>query len=61
MDKDYFIYHAVIELMTYLLLLKDGMTLNKDGMDGMHLYLIKRHTIKSVPITATLKLILKNP
>ena len=28
--------------------LRDGITLSKDGMDGMHLYLMKKHLIRFV-------------
>ena len=38
-----------MELMICHPHLRDGITLSKDGMDGMHLYLMKKHLIKFVP------------
>ena len=33
--------------------LRDGITLSKDGMDGMHPYSMKKHLIRFVPTTKT--------
>jgi hypothetical protein len=60
-NEDYFIYHAVIIMMTYPPHLRAGITPIKDGMDGMPLYLIRRHTTRFVPTMATPKPIPKNP